>query len=169
MVSPLFGGLFSRVIGVGLLVGAVFLAGAPLAALLLVALKIGWYNPGVVKEAVCPVFSGAETLRIRGLSREALAHYEEMLLEFPQEAEVYARMLEILFEDLCEPRRAGEIMREGIQVLTMVASRSQLREKYNALTQEYVTSRLQPEPEVFELQYCTPIRINQVELTGSYQ
>lgn len=168
-ISHLFGDLLSLVTGMGLLVGAVFLAGVSRAALLCHIVGTGGYAPGVVKENARSVFSRAEALRIRGQSRDTLAHYKEMLLDFPQEVEVYARTLEILFEDLCELRRVGEIMREGIHVFSMIASLSQLREKYSARNQEYVTSRLRSEPKVFELQHCTPVGIHRAELTGSYR
>ena len=65
-----------------------------------------------------PVFSLAEGKRTQGLPREALAEYERVLLEHPQETRCYVSMMDIAARDLRDPVLAEGYYRRGSAQLT---------------------------------------------------
>lgn len=61
-----------------------------------------------------PVFSIAEGKRAQGQPREALAEYERVLLEHPQECRCYISMMDIAARDLRDPLLADGYYRRGV-------------------------------------------------------
>lgn len=73
-----------------------------------------------------PVFSLAEGKRAQGQPREALAEYERVLLEHPQELRCYISMMDTAARDLRDPVLAEGYYRRGLAQITDAAPRQQL-------------------------------------------
>lgn len=79
-----------------------------------------------------PVLSLAEGKRVQGRPMEALAEYERVLLEHPQETRCYIAMMDTAVRDLHDPALAEGYYRRGREALTAtaaVASLDQAREE----------------------------------------
>ncbi len=73
-----------------------------------------------------PVFSIAEGKRANGQPREALAEYERVLVEHPQESRCYVGMMDIAARDLRDPVLAEGYYRRAAAQLTDTAALAQL-------------------------------------------
>jgi hypothetical protein len=84
-----------------------------------------------------PVFSIAEGKRAQGQPREALAEYEQVLLEHPQELRCYISMMDIAARDLRDPLLAEDYYRRGAGLITEPQTLRKLREARDEILRDF--------------------------------
>ena len=84
-----------------------------------------------------PVFSIAAGKRAQGQPREALAEYERVLLEHPQESHCYVSMMDIAARDLRDPILADGYYRRGAAQLTDAEALRRLRQARDEILQDF--------------------------------
>jgi hypothetical protein len=118
---------FSLPLAVACFVGAGAMI-APLLAQRLGDLAGGLFFPNRSFDRPQPVFSIAEGKRAQGQPREALAEYERVLLEHPQESRCYISMMDIAARDLRDPALAEGYYRRAAEQITDSETRRRLAE-----------------------------------------
>lgn len=141
LCSPAGGALQSYAGGafgcVFIICGAIVLA-FPLARLL--AEPWGnWFWPGDRYDRPQPMYGIPQSRRAKGLYKEALAGYEEILKEHPGERRAYVEMIEIAVVNLNDANRANVIFRRGMDALEKEDDKAALAQMYSA-----IRSRLKP-------------------------
>lgn len=80
-----------------------------------------------------PRFAMAAAITAHGDLEDALAFYEDMLLTYPQEEQIYHRMLEIALGPLDRPGLAEEILSRGLAALEQPSQQAALVRQYEEL------------------------------------
>jgi len=80
-----------------------------------------------------PRFAMAAAITAHGDLEDALAFYEEMLITYPQEEQIYHRMLEIALGPLDRPGLAEEILSRGLAALEKPSQQAALVRQYEEL------------------------------------
>lgn len=80
-----------------------------------------------------PAYSIPQSKRARGLYEEAMAGFEQIAAEYPQETQAYVEMLDVAIVDLHDPQRAQAIFHRGISVLEKEDDRETLARMYRAI------------------------------------
>lgn len=80
-----------------------------------------------------PRFAMAAAITAHGDLEDALAFYEEMLITYPQEEQIYHRMLEIALGPLDRPELAADILARGIAALEKGSQHAALERAYGEL------------------------------------
>ena len=75
-----------------------------------------------------PLFGIPRSMAMRGDLHGAVAKYEEMLLEYPAERELYYRLYEIVLGRLGDPSHAADILQRAMQNLPHEHDREVMRE-----------------------------------------
>lgn len=117
-------------IGAGLLL-------APWVAQRLGGLAGGLFFPDRQFERPQPVFSIAEGKRVQGQPLEALAEYERVLQEHPQESRCFVSMMDIAARDLRDPTLAEGYYRRGAAQITAPEVRRQLRAARDEILRDF--------------------------------
>jgi len=139
------GGGFLRVFALGLLGCACILIGAiilafPLACLIAEPLGNLFY-PGERFNRPLPMYGIPQAKRAKGLYEEAIAGFEKIAEDYPNEVKPYIEMIDIAIRDLKDARRAGAIYHRGIAALKKEEDRANLTRMYGA-----IQSRLNARP-----------------------
>ncbi len=138
-------GSFLQVFALGLLGCACILIGAiilafPLARLVAEPLGSLFY-PGERFDRPQPMYSIPQSKRANGLYEEAIAGFEKIAEDYPNEVKPYIEMIDIAIRDLKDARRAGAIYHRGIAALKKEEDRANLTRMYGA-----IRSRLNARP-----------------------
>ena len=113
------------------IMGAVIVA-APLAELIAEpAGNLFW--PSARYDRPQPAYSIPQSKRARGLYEEAMAGFEKIAEEYPQEVQPYVEMLEITTVNLHDPKRANAIFHRGVNVLKKGEDREALVRMYRGI------------------------------------
>jgi hypothetical protein len=80
-----------------------------------------------------PMYGIPESKRKKGLYEEAMAGFEKIANEFPNEIKPYVEMIDIAIVDLKDAERAHAIYRRGISVLKNAEAKEILARMYNAI------------------------------------
>lgn len=80
-----------------------------------------------------PAYSIPQSKRARGLYEEAMAGFEKIAEEHPEEVQPYVEMIDIAIVNLHDPIRAQAIFRCGIDVLKKDEDREALARIYGAI------------------------------------
>lgn len=80
-----------------------------------------------------PRFAMAAAITAHGDLEDALAFYEDMLLTYPQEEQIYHRMLEIALGPLDRPELAEDILARGLAALASDTQQAALVRQYEEL------------------------------------
>ena len=114
------------------IMGAVIVA-APLAELIAEpAGNLFW--PSARYDRPQPAYSIPQSKRARGLYEEAMAGFEEIAGEHPQEVQPYVEMIDIAIVNLHGPERAKAILQRGFFILKKDEDREALVRMYCAIT-----------------------------------
>ncbi|MDD5678815.1 MAG: hypothetical protein PHW60_12635 [Kiritimatiellae bacterium] len=113
------------------LAGAIILA-APLATLLAEPTgNLFW--PSAYYDRPQPQYSIPQSKRARGLYEEAMAGFEEIAEEYPQETQPYVEMIDLAIVDFHDPERAKAVFHRGISILEKDEDRETLARMYGAI------------------------------------
>jgi hypothetical protein len=88
-----------------------------------------------------PAYSIPQSKRARGLYAEAMAGFEKIAGEHPQEVQPYVEMIEIAIVNLHDPERARAVFHRGASILRKEEDRATLERMYHA-----IRTRLQSRP-----------------------
>lgn len=80
-----------------------------------------------------PRFAMAAAITAHGDLEDALTFYEEMLITYPQEEQIYHRMLEIALGPLDRPELAADILSRGVAALEKESQHAALERAYEEL------------------------------------
>lgn len=80
-----------------------------------------------------PMYSRAESLAKKGRYEEAMAFYEEIAEQYPDEVKPYIDMIDLAVVHLADGKRAQRIYREGMSRLADVDARATLQRMYRAI------------------------------------
>ncbi len=115
----------------GIISGAVILA-FPLARLLAEPCGSLFY-PVKRRSRPVPMYSIPESKRARGEYEEAMAGFEAIAEDYPEERRPYIEMIDIAIMNLQDPERANEIYRRGMACLTNDDDKQALATMYSAI------------------------------------
>jgi tetratricopeptide (TPR) repeat protein len=132
-------------VGLGIVgVGALVLAW-PLAALF--AEPTGsLYFPGARFDRPQPMYGIPASKRQRGLYAEAIAEYERLAAEYPDEVKPYQEMIDIALLDLRDPDRALAIFQQGLAALPTQEDKESLARYFSAARQRDLPVAAQEKP-----------------------
>lgn len=126
--------------GMACIVAAAIIVAPPIARL--IAENSGnLFYPGKHFSRPQPMYSIPQSKRARGLYEEAIAGFEEIARDYPDDVVPYIAMIEIAIIDLKDPQRANAFYRRGISLLKKEQDREALARMYSA-----VRSRLKTRP-----------------------
>jgi len=91
--------------------------------------------PQKYSDSVPPFFGKAVGSAGRGRYEEALLHYEEILIDHPEEVKCYVDMIKICIKHLGDPDRAEKIVLRGLFVLTNDDDKVYLSEMFQNFSQ----------------------------------
>lgn len=114
-----------------LIIGAIIVA-FPLARLAAESFG-GLFWPNRRFDRPQPMYGGPRSLRARGLYDEAMAGFEKMVADYPQEMQAYVEMIEIAIVNLNDGERANRIYQSGMSVLRSEDSKGTLAVMYSAI------------------------------------
>ncbi|MBU0714475.1 MAG: hypothetical protein KJ964_03835 [Verrucomicrobia bacterium] len=80
-----------------------------------------------------PAYSIPQSKRTRGLYEEAMAGFEKIAEEYPQEVQPYVEMIDIAVVNLHDPQRANAIFHRGVSILKKDEDRETLVRMYRAI------------------------------------
>jgi hypothetical protein len=80
-----------------------------------------------------PVYSIPQSKRAKGLYEEAIAGFEKIAADHPDEAKPYIEMIDICIVHLKDPVRANEIYQRGMSLLKMDKDKEALATMYSAI------------------------------------
>jgi len=80
-----------------------------------------------------PMYGIPEAKRKRGLYEEAMAGFEKIAEEYPNEIKPYVEMIDIAIVDLKDAGRANAIYRRGVSALKNAADKEILARMYSAI------------------------------------
>ena len=80
-----------------------------------------------------PMYGIPQSLRAKGRYEEAMAGFEKLAADYPDEVQPYVEMLELAIRDLEDPRRAARIYRQGLSALKSPAARETLERLYSGI------------------------------------
>ena len=80
-----------------------------------------------------PAYSIPQSKRARGLYEEAMAGFEKIAEEHPEETQPYVEMIDIAIVNLHDPQRAHAIFLRGVSVLEKEEDRATLVRMYGAI------------------------------------
>ena len=109
-------------IGGAFIACAVFILGAVIIAPSLAELfaeptgNLFW--PSAQYDRPQPAYSIPQSKRARGLYEEAMAGFEKIAEEYPQEVQPYVEMIDLAIVNLHDPKRANAIFHRGVDALT---------------------------------------------------
>ncbi|OGV66096.1 MAG: hypothetical protein A2283_11300 [Lentisphaerae bacterium RIFOXYA12_FULL_48_11] len=107
-----------------------------------------------------PMYSIPQSKRAKGLYEEAIAGYEKIAVEYPDEVKPYIEMVTIAIMDLRNVEQAKSFLGRGMVLLKDESARKVLQESYNA-----VITRLEVKPEWLREQESRTIVPEKVERT----
>ncbi len=88
------------------------------------------YWPGKELDRPQPMYSIPQAKRARGLFDEAMAGFQRIASEYPEEVKPYVEMIDIAVVDLRDKDMAAAIYRRGISVLKNDDDREALKRMY---------------------------------------
>lgn len=80
-----------------------------------------------------PQYSIPQSKRARGLYEEAMAGFEKIAEEYPDEMQPYIEMIDIAIVNLHDPQRAEAVFQRGISALKKDEDRETLARMYGAI------------------------------------
>ena len=80
-----------------------------------------------------PMYSIQEAKRAQGLYEEAIAGFEKIAEEYPEEVRPYIEMIDIAIVNLKDPERANKIYQRGISLLNNIEDKEALASMYRAI------------------------------------
>jgi len=80
-----------------------------------------------------PQYSIPQSKRARGLYAEAMAEFEKLAEEYPQETQPYIEMIDIAIVNLHDSERAHAVFLRGVSVLEKEEDRETLARTYRAI------------------------------------
>ncbi|MBN1669546.1 MAG: hypothetical protein JXR37_00835 [Kiritimatiellae bacterium] len=98
--------------------------------------------PGRRRDKPLPTYGPAEARAKMGLHKEAIAAYEKILEEYPQELKAYIGIIDVNITRLQKPALAEVVYRRGLAALKSQEDRDNLTRMYNA-----IRSKLDAPPE----------------------
>lgn len=121
----------------GLLGCAGIIAGATIVAFPLVRLiaepsgSLFW--PSEHFDRPQPMYSIPQSKRAKGLYEEALAGFEKIAEDYPEELQPYVEMIDIAIVNLMDPDRANRIYQKGLSTLKREEAKEALTRMFNAI------------------------------------
>jgi tetratricopeptide (TPR) repeat protein len=115
----------------GIITGAI-IVGFPLARLVAES-SGGLFWPNRRFDRPQPMYGAPRSMRARGQYEEAMAGFEEMIEEYPQETQAYVEMIDIAIVDLNDAERANRIYQRGMSTLKDEDSKGALAQMYSAI------------------------------------
>jgi hypothetical protein len=97
--------------------------------------------PGEHFDRPQPVYGIPQSKRKKGLYEEAMAGFEKIAKDYPEEVQPYIEMIDIAILDLKDPERANRIYQNGIGILAKEKDKETLAIMYSA-----IRSRLNARP-----------------------
>ena len=88
-----------------------------------------------------PMYGIPASKRARGDYEEAIAYYEKMIIDYPNEVRPYTEMIDIAIRDLKDPERALKLYQRGVLILKSDEDKEFLARVYSA-----VRTRLNAKP-----------------------
>lgn len=122
------GGLFACAL---IISGAIVLA-RPLASLIAEPSGSLFY-PGKRFSRPLPMYSIPESKRARGMYEEAIAGFDRIAADYPDEVKPYIEMINISIVNLKDPDRANEIFQRGVSILRKDRDKEVLATMYGAI------------------------------------
>lgn len=89
-----------------------------------------FYSSGKHSDRPQPAYSIYETKRAKGLYEEAIAGFEKIAAEYPEEVKPYIEMIDIAIVDLKDSERAKRIFYRGIAALKKDKDKEILTQRY---------------------------------------
>ncbi|MFC1497909.1 hypothetical protein ACFLS1_05485 [Verrucomicrobiota bacterium] len=80
-----------------------------------------------------PMYSIPESRRAKGLYEEAMAGFEKIAEDYPNETKPYIEMIDIAICDLKDSERANEIYKRGVSVMKKDEDKEVLARMYSAI------------------------------------
>jgi hypothetical protein len=80
-----------------------------------------------------PAYSISESKRAKGLYEEAIAGFEQIASEFPDEVKPYIHIIDICIRNLKDPARANEVFQRGLASLKKEEERETLARMYSGI------------------------------------
>ncbi len=99
------------------------------------------FYPGTHSSKKAPMYGIPESKRAKGLYEEAIAGFEKIAEDYPNETKPYIEMIDIAIRDLKDPERANKIYQHGTSVLKKDKDKAVLSSMYTA-----ISSRLNSKP-----------------------
>jgi len=116
--------------------------------------------PSVQLDHTLPMYSIPQSKRAKGLYEEAIAGYEKIAVEYPDEVKPYIEMVTIAIMDLRNVERAKSFLGRGLVLLKDETARRTLQASYDT-----VITRLEVKPEWLRDQETRGIVPEKVERT----
>lgn len=114
---------------------------APLLARLIAEPFGNLFNPSERFDRPQPMYSVPQGQRAKGLFEEAMAGFEQIAREYPDEVQPYIEMIDIAIVNLQDQTRAAAVYQRGLAQLPKPGDRAVLTRMYDA-----IRSRLNPHP-----------------------
>lgn len=124
--NPLYGLMFS----LPFVVGCIIIIMPPVQDLLARPF-VGLYSPGGRNKKPLPVYSVPQSKRSKGLYEEAIADYEKIITEFPQELNAYIEMINVMVVNLKDRTRAEFLLERALGKLRKEEDRTVLKNVFN--------------------------------------
>lgn len=135
LLASASGGLqaFSRLLfGMACVVAGAVIMAPPIARL--IAEPSGnLFYPGKRLDRPQPVYGIPQAKRARGFYEEAMAGFEKIAEEYPDEVKPYVEMIDIAIRDLKDPDRANAIYRRGVSRLRKDEDKEVLARMHGAI------------------------------------
>ncbi len=123
-------GPFGGFLGFGLYLIASIILAFPLATLLVTAWGNLFWSISYFEKPQ-PMYGIPQSRRVKGLPEEALAEYEKILAQFPEEVRPHLAMIEIALLDLRDPARAHALYLRALDRLKNPADQAVLETIYS--------------------------------------
>lgn len=92
----------------------------------------GLFWPRYYNKSPQPIYSIPRAKRLKGLLEEAMAGYEQIAADHPDEVQPYIEMVDIALRELNDPERANRIFERGVNALKRADDRDVLARAYAA-------------------------------------
>ena len=134
-------GPFGGFLGFGLYLVASIILAFPLANLAATVLSNLFWSISYFDKPQ-PIYGIPQSRRVKGLPEDALAEYEKILAQFPDEVRPHLDMIEIALLDLRDPARARALYLRALDRLKNPADKAALETIYSE-----TLTRLDPKPD----------------------
>jgi hypothetical protein len=106
---------------------------APAIARLIAEPASSIYYPREETDYIPPVYGIPESKRAKGLYEEAMAGFEKIIENYPDEVRPYIEMIDIAIRNLKDPERANQIYQRGMANLKKDEAKQVLVQMYSAI------------------------------------